>query len=215
MQTLIMKTIKVLPYLEIYERKLVTTNLKTSNNVFLQQGSLDGACGPYCVFMALIMLGVTNYENATNLWNIKKSTKLGKLVKEMQNHDTLFNGGTFVEELEELLVKSYKNDLEVKGNNLKGKKLIEFTINAINSNKPVIVGVEGKDLAHWLLAVGYESENDKITKLFFLDPSEVETSNYWNSIINVKDAFFGYPYHWVSQEGTFVKFQDALSIGLK
>lgn len=32
-------------------------------SVFLQQGSLDGACGPYCLFMALFIVRKSRVKN--------------------------------------------------------------------------------------------------------------------------------------------------------
>ena len=46
---------------QIYLRENLNLTLgglcANQESVFLQQGSLDGACGPYCLFMALLILG--------------------------------------------------------------------------------------------------------------------------------------------------------------
>ena len=34
--------------------------------VFLQQGSIDGACGPYSIFMGLLSLGLISYDKITS-----------------------------------------------------------------------------------------------------------------------------------------------------
>lgn len=207
-----MKIIETLNQLDI-----IDGNLKAQDeNVFLRQGSMDGACGPYCVFMALIILGVIDYSQATNLWLSKGSSKLGKLIKAMREHDIFIQNGTFVEDLETMLAKSFKKDVTTQSISSGGRKVIDFTVASLKNNAPVIVGIRGVNLAHWLLAVGFEENNGVVSKLFFLDPSESEVRNYWNSIISTKTSYHGiYPYKWESHQDCFVKFEDAISLIIK
>ncbi len=207
-----MKIIKTINQLDITNDNVTAHE----ENVFLRQGSIDGACGPYCVFMALIILGVINYNQATNLWSTKGNTKLGKLIKAMREHDVFIQNGTFVEDLETMLEQSFKKDVITSITNLGGRKVIDFTVASLKENAPVIVGIRGVNLAHWLLAVGFEENNGVISKIFFLDPSGSEVGNYWNSIINTATTFHGiYPYKWETREDCFVKFEDAISLKLK
>ena len=159
-----MKIIKTINQLEISDGTL-TANEEI---VFLRQGSMDGACGPYCVFMGLIILGIVNYNQATNLWLSKGTTKLGKLIKALREHDIFIQNGTFVEDLERMLSQSFKKDVTTETNSAGGRKVIDFTIASLKNNSPVIVGIRGKGIAHWLLAVGYEEKSDGVSKLFFL-----------------------------------------------
>lgn len=207
-----MKVIKTINQLDITNGNLTAHG----ENIFLRQGSMDGACGPYCVFMALLVLGVIDYHSATNLWLINKSTKLGKLIKALMQHETLFQNGTFAEDLETMLQQSYSKDIITTTNNLGGRKVIDFTVESLKNNAPVVVGIRGKDLAHWLLAVGFEENNGKLSKLFLLDPSANEETNYWNSVIRIDTTYHGiYSYKWENSEDLYVKFEDAISINLK
>ena len=207
-----MKVIKTLNQLEITNGNLTAEE----ENVFLRQGSMDGACGPYCVFMALIILGVIDYNQATNLWSTKGSSKLGKLIKAMREHDVFIQNGTFVEDLETMFAQSFKKDVVTHSTSTGGRKVIDFTVEALKKNSPVIVGIRGKDLAHWLLAVGFEENEGVVSKLFFLDPSSGEAVNYWNSIIRTDSTVKGiYPYKWETHEDCYIKFEDAISINLK
>lgn len=196
---------------------IVDGNLKAHDeNVFLRQGSMDGACGPYCVFMALIILGIIDYSQATNLWLTKGSSKLGKLIKAMREHDVFIQNGTFVEDLNTLIAQSFKKDVVTQSTSDGGRKVIDFTVNSLKNNAPVIVGIKGVDLAHWLLAVGFEENNGVVSKLFFLDPSASEVGNYWNSIIRVDSSFKGiYPYKWETEVDCYLKFEDAISLNIK
>lgn len=210
-----MKTIKLLSQLEIVNAVLTTNALRKNDQVFLQQGTMDGACGPYCIFMALIILGVVNFEEATNLWVIDKRTRIGKLVKGMRAHSTLFEAGTHLNELETLIQQSFKAEIVVDINIGKGKSVIDYTIQNLKTNKPVVVGVIGKGLSHWLLAIGFEEdENGVATKILFLDPSGNSNSNYFNAIIGVNKTYHGYPYQWLDREDTYIKFDDAMSLSL-
>lgn len=204
-----MKVIKTIQQLEITNGNLTAHN----ENVFLRQGSMDGACGPYCVFMALIILGIVNYSQATNLWLTKGSSKLGKLIKAMREHDVFIQNGTFVEDLETMLTQSFKKDVVTQSTSARGRKVLDFTVASLKNNAPVIVGIRGVDLAHWLLAVGFEENNGVVSKVFFLDPSASEAENYWNSIISIETSYHGiYPYKWESHVDTFIKFEDAISL---
>lgn len=213
-----MKKIKILPYLDIQNGSLVTNQLKDNNEVMLYQGSVDGACGPYCVFMALIILGVIDYNDATNLWWTKRSSRFGKMLRKMQEYDTLFQNGTHLNQLQELLDHSFKNTLEINILEQKGRKLINFCVEQLKQNKPSIIGVNGIGFAHWLLAIGYEeNEEGEVSKLFFLDPNGVNNSNYWNAAIEVNETFHGrYSYAWVDYiEERLISFEHGISLGLK
>lgn len=213
-----MKTIKLLSSLNIKDGLLVTNELKKDYQVFLKQGSADGACGPYALLMALIMLGLIDYKDATNLWWIKRSSKFGKMITKMKEHDTLFHKGTNLNHLKELLEYGFKNTLELRVSEETGRNLINFCMEELKQDKPIIIGVNGINLAHWLLAVGYE-ENSKgeVCKLFFLDSSGYENANYWNVVIDIENTVYGrYAYPWVdSKEERNVSFEHGISIGLK
>jgi hypothetical protein len=184
-----MNSIKIINQLNIQSGNLVANN----ESVFLKQGRVDGECGPYCLFMTLIILGVIDYNDATNLWWTKRSNRFGKMLAKMQEHDTLFQNGTDLNQLEDLLASSFKNKLEINVSEQKGRALIHFAIEQLKQNRPTVIGINGVDLAHWLLAIGYEENSEReICKIFFLDPSGIDNTNYWNAAIDVKNTFHGH-----------------------
>lgn len=88
----------------------------------------------------------------------------------------------------------------------------------LKQDKPIIIGVNGINLAHWLLAVGYEENSvGEVCKLFFLDSSGYENANYWNVVIDIENTVYGrYAYPWVdSKEERNVSFEHGISLGLK
>ncbi|HAI18258.1 MAG: hypothetical protein CMP05_01460 [Xanthomarina sp.] len=211
-----MKKLFIIDSLDIDRGNIVAYNHKAYEPVFLKQGDADGACGPYCVMMALIISGVVNYDEVTDLWNIKLSSRLGKLVKAMREHDTLFAQGTSSKELSKLLDASFGAVIENSICQDSGKSVIAFAIEQLRINNPVIVGIKNGNLAHWLLAVGFEENDNAVAKLVFLDPSGKDISSYWNAAIDVLNTQRGrYPYAWIDHNNNnneFVQFDEALAI---
>lgn len=52
-----------------------------------------------------------------------------------------------------------------------------------------MIGVDyNKVDGHALLAIGYETRNDKIKKIFCLDPgSDITPVSYWNAVISIDE----------------------------
>ena len=216
-----MKAVKIISNLDIDEGGLITTSLKKNNEVFFRQGHADGACGPYCLFMALLIMGETNSDMVSNLWRVDHRTRFGKLIKAMNTNKfhTLFSAGSNLNDLKILIKDSYNSTVHTNINTEQNEKLINFVIEELKQNKPTIVGVAGAELDHWLLAIGYEvNENEDYTKILFLDPSGNENSNYWNAAINIIDRLKGkkYRYEWIDyahDSNKAVKFEHAISFG--
>jgi hypothetical protein len=210
-----MKQIFIINQLDIDKGKVVTLKSNSYEAVFLKQGSLDGACGPYCLFMALLIVGAIRKKELDDLWNIDRKKRLGKLIKAMLDHDTLFGEGTSLIDLEKLLSKSFKKVINTEINEFSGKSIIPFVIEQLKQDCPVIVGIKNRDMAHWLLAVGFEKE-ESVTKLLFLDPSGIDTSNYWNAAIDIVNKQGGrYPYAWIDHNESsneFIQFEEAMAI---
>lgn len=122
-----MKQIFIHNSLDIDQNELITSSLFENNEVFLKQGSIDGACGLYCLFMALLILGEIDRSEATEFWNIKRSTRFGKLISVLEDHSLLFNEGTDISQLQELL-KHYSKKLSISYNTAKGKETIKFVL---------------------------------------------------------------------------------------
>jgi hypothetical protein len=190
--------------------------LNENNNfqkVFLNQGTLDCACGPYSIFMALLTLGVIERDEATS-FNIDGRTKVGKLINELNNnHFSLFKKGTYLKDLENILSYNFNKSLNIKSLKKSGREIIDFTIEQLKNDCPTIVGLRFKNGAHWMLAVGYEEHENKIIRLLFLDSSG-EQPNFcsWNSIVDINKPKKGiYPYKWWTYS-EFIQFEEAISI---
>ena len=184
--------------------------------IFLNQGSIDGACGPYSVLMGLLTLGVVDRNEVTS-FEIDSHTSYGKLRIAMDKYQSsLFNEGTGLADLQKIISKSFGKDLIIEPSNLKSDELIGHVIDKLDENKPTIVGVNYSGGAHWMLAIGYKKNDyDESYYLLFLDPGGVKPIFCeWNSIIGVSPDQRGrYPYKW--WHVGHVQYDQAISLSLR
>lgn len=169
------------------------------------------------MILALLIKGPVQRDELDDLWNVDGRTQLGKLVKAMRNHDTLFRSGTTSNDVASLINTAYGRKVRTDIDIGTGRKLLRFIIERLKKNYPAIVGIKNKDMAHWLLATCFDIVDNMVTKLFFLDPSGESTSSYWNATIDIENKEkFRYPYAWVdceSNKNIFVQFEEAICIG--
>lgn len=192
-------------------------------DVHLRQGSLDGACGPYCVFMGLILAGVLHPDDIS-YGLAKRSTRVGKLQAAMLQSSGLFGDGTSIKELADAIENSFGKVVDVEYSTERGAKLRPFVFDHLANDRPVILGLLGKSIAHWVLAVGleYESQEEfearKPQTILALDPGlPTPRVAAWNQIIAGAAVSRGrYPYClWPEHpegEVTPVQLDMALSI---
>lgn len=168
------------------------TNAK-GDQVHLRQGDMDGACGPYCVAMALLALSKTARYELDPASKIDYRTRAGKLLKVIHSFDPLVLCGTSAYDLCSMLeAHNLALGSITEGSSL---KLVTRAKQAIDSGHPVILDVRSKraeGLNHWTLAIGYSDDY-----LHLLDPGfELMASNCWNATLTSKPASkrFGYRY---------------------
>ncbi|GDX83070.1 hypothetical protein LBMAG42_48810 [Deltaproteobacteria bacterium] len=187
---------------------------------FLSQGSLDGACGPYCLFMALLICGVLERDAILDLHAGAKDrrTSLGRLLGMIERYAGLFRDGTHVDEIEQMLRKSYGGKLNIDAHDGAGAAVRDFVVREVQANKPVLVGVAFPGGAHWMLAVGVDCLDDNCedpARLLLLDPGGVKpTVAPWNSMIELTPSRGTHPYYWWTNEVN-VRFLYAVSLAPK
>lgn len=173
---------------------------KTGDLVHLRQGDLDGACGPYCLFSALITLGLLSRDDLQeNMWLWKGSSREGRLRDALKKFGVLSSDGTFGWDLVEL-TSYYKRKglaaehVEVsKTNKISKRQLLKSVCEAVDASKLPIIGVGwAGGSGHWLLVVGYQGvekeDCNQFTHLLCLDPGEVTPkTSLWNAVIEVQD----------------------------
>ena len=143
-----------------------------TSKVHLRQGELDGACAVYSLMMYLIILRIFTYKQVKEGNNIKRSTSKGRIIRNfLERQDGLIRKGyDFADDIKEGLQFAAKSIVNC--NYIASRQeTIETLKRCIDDNKPLMIGVDyNKVDGHALLAIGYETRNDKIKKIFCLDP---------------------------------------------
>lgn len=186
--------------------------------VSLQQGSVDGACGPYSIFMALMSIGIVNRKHIEDFFPEEKSDSLARFYKQLKRKPTLLTSGTSLKELDKLITTSFTN-IKTDCSSNKNETLIKFITGHIQQNHPVVVGIRGENFAHWLLVIGYtydeETDAAKYAKQFLcLDPGQ--PTSYlclWNSILDFSSRQYRkkYPFKYYPNDDNIL-FEEAIAI---
>lgn len=200
--------------------------------VHLRQGEMDGACGPYCVVMTLVALGVMSREQARSLDRFDGRTRLGRFRESLMAFGALVSEGTDDFDVSWLVdifrrVGVTTEVLEVAS---RRKKTIRNIADAVDDLKIPIVGVEWEGgSGHWVLVIGYqgyqadEEDELQITHLLCLDPgSEAPRASLWNAVIEVfeedGEAIHQgryYSRHWDAKSGpTACRIDESVVVGL-
>jgi hypothetical protein len=187
-----------------------------AGNLFLRQGALDGACGPYCVFMALTAYGLTSPDELGWSHAPDGRTRLGKLVSALQEYEPLFRGGTDTSDLVALIDQSFKEILsyQVHENEGNARALANAVVADVQQGRLVVLWVDGSHLSHWVLVVGVEEaagSRRARNALLVLDPSaEPPTISAWNAVVEL-----GKYRHQLLPQNKRVRFLAALSLWAK
>lgn len=183
--------------------------------VHLRQGDMDGACGPYSLMMCLLILGVVDRAEALAPDGIDGRTSIGKLWTHFGNHKAFFSAGTTLDDLERLF-SNFKRHVAIEQFQASGVETRKFVYKHLLENHPVILGVQGKEFAHWVVVVGWEDvEGDGTPERFLLlDPGyDAPRTSVWNSVIDLAGGYGRYPYHyWSWQGGDNVALDGALAV---
>lgn len=210
-----MKELYIIPQLLLENGILKSKVGRSTKKVHYRQGELDGACGAYSVAIALNIIGAfdADFINSPRK-NVDLRTSEGKLYNIIHRWG-LFPDGLKTDECITILETFKKSSY----------KLIEATeINAdiiksyLDNNTPIILLIEYKGGAHWIIVIGYELKNKRINNFYVIDPGcELPSSAYWNGVINMKkirSAHYCYAYN-ATNWNAMVSIGDAISIYLK
>lgn len=189
-------------------------------SVHLAQGSLDGACGPYSVIMALLLLGKQRFDEVTSYgFLFDRTQSKGKLWHMLEQGSAFLRDGTDLNDLHRLLQRSFGQELYSHPVVDTPEALIHFTVEHLREGRPVLLGLRytGRG-GHWLVIVGHEeNEPGRVSKLLALDSSANAPSLCaWNAFVDVETPakHKRYRYQWVNASGsTAVALEDALAIG--
>ncbi|WP_129351722.1 hypothetical protein [Solidesulfovibrio carbinolicus] len=169
--------------------------------VHLRQGDADGACGAYCLFMALLVGNLIDRNIVLNLETVDGRTRIGRLVNALgSNGDFLICTGLGVEDIVRAVQESFRACIALDVRDARGGSDVHIILaEVINNGSPFLLALTfvGGD-RHWVLVIGYEADCDgKIAKFLVLDPScDPSKISPWNGIIDLRDPAGPLPYKY-------------------
>lgn len=168
------------------------------HSFFARQGDLDGACGPYSLYMALAMLGVVDLEHlAPNGSGIDGRTRAGRLLSALKSFSPLIQQGTGANDLQALAPRLGR-EVRLRDTACRGRALSRWIRQSLAEGHPVILGLDyrGKR-GHWVLAVGYRcnssyrevrngNPSENLEAFLLIDPSALApTLVPWNAQVRL------------------------------
>ena len=156
----------------------------------LRQGDGDGACGAYCAWMALMICGAVRREDVESL-ETDRRTRFGKFLKGIEEgaFGPFLRKGSHQDALAKLVNKSFGILVEATPCEDQSPAAVrQFIIQSLQDDAPVLVGVEGKKISHWLLGIGLELERGgRVRSILLLDPlSEAPPLCAWNAVLELR-----------------------------
>ena len=171
---------------------------RTMQKAHFKQGDLDGACGAYSIAMVLNILRVFEADELYSDTTYDRRTAEWKLIKAL-NEEGLYRDGLDSEQIQHIITSNYSKYVNVQCVT-KENDLIKLTQSWIDNENPIILRVDyDAHHAHWIVAVGYVTEdNGNPTSILTLDPGS-NSPHYclWNGIIDlpkVPKKKYGYSY---------------------
>lgn len=215
---------RVLPYLDATSHgpRRMADDGSDGDLVHLRQGDADGACGPYCLLMGLLALGLAKRDDVIGWGKVDGRTNVGKLIRRMsEQRDALFHEGSDLANLELLLRDLYKGRLQAVSSASSGRACKQFVEDQVRDGAPVVLGLMNGSVAHWVLVIGvdawhYRDGTRRANRFLLLDPSiDAVAVAPWNSVVDLTGSGGPYPYQWwptPTDEPVKVAFDCALAL---
>lgn len=157
--------------------------------LFKKQGSLDGACATYSVVMNLLILGVI-YESDTRVNAEHKSRTTKKLFKVFCNDYGMHRDGQTFYKIKRMLNESFASIITTEHKLTENQDSVDYIVECIDNDIPVIISISASNFAHAMLAVGYETQDDVPSRILCLDPSGdyIRGRKRWNAEIGLSQG---------------------------
>lgn len=213
-----MRTIKIIDtvFLKDGVLRCKTIGGKGSQEFFIRQGDLDGACTAYSLVMTLMIIRAVNRKTFNLYQKVNGTTNDGRLVKQIMCEKGLYKEGMDYKEVKLILNRHYKKKVvTVLQEEVKNDQVVDIINNNIENNQPTIISLFFNGGAHSIVAIGLELDNkDKVAKILCIDPGfEPSKTSVWNSLIVVGSANRGkYPYIWETNDNTPVNLGETLTV---
>lgn len=153
----------------------------SSEQIHLRQGDMDGACGPYCIAMALLAMEKITRNEIIPEGKIDGRKRAGKFLNKIHKLGPLVLGGSVGESLAGVL-NAHNQVLSEVIEDIQPKAMFVLVREALKENRPVLIWIKSRlkdQLHHWTLAIGQSEKS-----IYLLDPGyDLSSSNYWNAVI--------------------------------
>ena len=125
-----------------------------SQGMLLRQGSLDKACGLYCLVMALVLLGEVSRDEAVRLIHSRQVA----LKRLRRWTESVFTGGMSEDDLVEAVTATTLNLDVTRGESGVHRACLAHAIQGLQAGKVVALGIASRSWSfhHWILGVGFE-----------------------------------------------------------
>ena len=173
---------------------------RTWQPLHLRQGDMDGACAVYSLMMNLLVLKILTRNQICGLSNpFKGNTSKGRLFKEFLYDEGLCRDGFFfsspdgepniTDKLRHSFTKEVKSAASKYDScNDKQTLAVDTIKKSIDEDNSIMIAETFCDGAHAMLAIGYEVQNETVTKIFCLDPGNmISDCSYWNAVIRINE----------------------------
>lgn len=173
---------------------------RTWQTLHLRQGDMDGACAVYSLMMNLLVLKILTRNQICGLSNpFKGNTSKGRLFKEFLYDEGLCRDGFFfsspdgepniTDKLRHSFTKEVKSAASKYDScNDKQTLAVDTIKKSIDEDNSIMIAETFCDGAHAMLAIGYEVQNETVTKIFCLDPGNmISDYSYWNAVIRLNE----------------------------
>ena len=173
---------------------------RTWQPLHLRQGDMDGACAVYSLMMNLLVLKILTRNQICGLSNpFKGNTSKGRLFKEFLYDEGLCRVGFFfsspdgepniTDKLRHSFTKEVKSTASKYDScNDKQTLAVDTIKKSIDEDNSIMIAETFCDGAHAMLAIGYEVQNETLTKIFCLDPGNmISDYSYWNAVIRLNE----------------------------
>ena len=194
-------------------------------DIFLQQGDMDGACSIYSMMMSLIACTAIKRDVATDIWNhIDGRTREARLINAFfKGKDGMFRDGMFLNDLADRLDKEFGTKVYVNyiseddNDETTHSEFISKLCEDLKDGFACLIGFDyQKGGGHAMLAVGYEEDEDgEIFRLFCLDPRRpIQPCSYWNAVLDINATRNEYSDRYLP-DGSKVYLSDYIAIAKK
>ena len=159
----------------------------TKQMAHLRQGELDGACAVYSMMICFVIEKIIKRNIITNVpESLRRNTSDGRLINHFLEKQGMVVDGYELKILKDELQTAFRKKVKLYYYSADEYDLVAVIKEALDSNKPVEIGLSRKrQYGHAVAIIGYKEEKDK-TSFYCLDPGyPMEECQIWNNVLEV------------------------------